>query len=347
VLSAQDPDGTAAALQVEVGPVTGGRFEAVDAPGVAIDHFSVAALQSGQIRFVATALSQAPTVTLRVSDGSASSPWTTVGVEWTPAAPAPAASPQPELEPPPRLTIPAPIPGDPRTAERLATATPTLSGDRLPLSREVRAVAAEEWLAQVRAASSADIAALSAQARPSVAGATSTPHAGEPPLAPDPLSLVMPDTALAALQAGYDLPAALGRGTTGWPTIGSDGLGLLRADLADEAGRLQSAIDPIEASGLALTVGLVWWTVRLGGVAGSLLVSVPTWQFFDPLPVLTRPPLVRAPRRDTDPAGPDPQNEEAAAAEVLGRDSTPATGEASEADDSIDTPTAAGKGARR
>ncbi|WP_310460908.1 cadherin-like domain-containing protein [Sphaerotilus sp.] len=346
VLGAQDPDGTTTALQVEVGPVTGGRFEAVDAPGVAIDHFSVAALQSGQIRFVATALSQAPTVTLRVSDGSASSAWTTVGVEWTPAAPAPAASPQPELEPPPLLTIPAPIPGDPRAAERLATAMPTLSGDRLTLSREVRAVAAEEWLAQVRAASSADIAALSAQARPGAAGAASTPHASDATPPPDPLSLVMPDTALAALQAGYDLPAALGRGT-GLPTIVSDGLGLLRADLADEAGRLQSAIDPIEASGLALTVGLVWWTVRLGGVAGSLLVSVPTWQFFDPLPVLTRPPPVRAPRRDTDPAGPDPQNEEASAAEVLGRDSTPATGEASEADDSIDTPAAAGKGARR
>jgi hypothetical protein len=95
-------------------------------------------------------------------------------------------------------------------------------------------------------------------------------------------------------------------------------------------------------------VGLVWWTVRLGGVAGSLLVSVPTWQFFDPLPVLTRPPSPRRPTHaDADPAGPDPQNEEASAAEVLGRDTTAAARESDDVDDSVDTPAAAAKGARR
>ena len=85
----------------------------------------------------------------------------------------------------------------------------------------------------------------------------------------------------------------------------------------------------------------MWWTVRLGGAAGALLVSVPTWQFVDPLPVLTRPPRPEP----SEPQGPDPQNEEAAAAEVLGRDlpDPPRTGAAG--DDSLDT--TAGRGARR
>ena len=208
-------------------------------------------------------------------------------------------------------------------------------------------MAAEQWLSQVQATSSAEIAALSAQAGQRPAGQTAPPHADGVVAPPDLLALVLPDTPLAALQAGYDLPAALAPGS-GLPTLGDDGLGLLRTELAEEASRLQSAIDPIEASGLALTVGLVWWTVRLGGVAGSLLVSVPTWQFFDPLPVLTRPPApLRPSAEDPDPAATELQNEEASAAEVLGRDRSTAAGEATEADDRVDTPAATGKAGRR
>lgn len=349
VLTAQDPDATPVVLQVEVGVVTGGRFEAVDAPGVAIERFSVAALQAGQIRFVATAVDQAPSVSLRVSDGSIRSDWTTVGVDWSPAAPAPSPPPAPEpaLQPPPTLSVTPPTREEPRAADRAALDTPAPSGDRVPLSREVRAVAAEQWLSQVQATSSAEIAALSAQAGQRPAGQTTPPHADGGVAPPDLLALVLPDTPLAALQAGYDLPSALATGS-GLPTLGDDGLGRLRTELAEEASRLQSAIDPIEASGLALTVGLVWWTVRLGGVAGSLLVSVPTWQFFDPLPVLTRPPApLRPSADDPDLAATELQNEEASAAEVLGRDRSPAAGEATEADDRIDTPAAAGKAGRR
>ena len=349
VLTAQDPDATPVVLQVEVGVVTGGRFEAVDAPGVAIERFSVAALQAGQIRFVATAVDQAPSVSLRVSDGSIRSDWTTVGVDWSPAAPAPSPPPAPEpaLQPPPTLSVTPPTREEPRAADRAALDTPAPSGDRVPLSREVRAVAAEQWLSQVQATSSAEIAALSAQAGQRPAGQTAPPHADGVVPPPDLLALVLPDTPLAALQAGYDLPAALAPGS-GLPTLGDDGLGLLRTELAEEAGRLQSAIDPIEASGLALTVGLVWWTVRLGGVAGSLLVSVPTWQFFDPLPVLTRPPApLRRSADDPDPTATELQNEEASAAEVLGRDHGATVRAATEADDRVDTPAATGKAGRR
>lgn len=358
VLNAQDPDGSTTSLRVEVGTVTGGRFEAVNAPGTALAQFSLDALQSGQIRFVATAADQAPTVQLRVSDGSTFSAWTTVGVEWSPApapgpAPAPAPAPvqMPPLEPTPLLTVSRPTVRDAEEVQRQSMDLPALSGDRLPLSREVRAVTAEQWLAQVQADSSADIAALSAHSRTAYAGSSAAAHATDPVPPPDLLALVLPDTALAALQAGYALPNVLSHGVE-LPALAGDGLGQLRTDLQEAAGQLQSAIDPIEASGLALTVGLVWWTVRLGGVAGSLLVSVPTWQFFDPLPVLTRAPLpVRIRPGGAGAAGQDPQNEEASAAEVLGRDSPHAPSEDGDQDDGIDTttgkPGTPGQGAAR
>lgn len=350
VLTAQDPDTGPSALQIEVGQVDGGRFEAVAVPGVAIERFSVAALQAGQIRFVATAADQPPSVSLRVSDGSASSAWTTVGVAWTPApAPSPPApTPEPELQAPPALSVSSPSLGTSEPPDAGALGTPVLSGDRLPLSREVGAVAAEQWLAQVQAASSAEIAALSLQSIRGTVEPHVTAHLGASAAPPDLLALVVPDSPLAALQAGYDLPAALAPGHA-LPGLDGDGLGLLRAELAEEASRLESAIDPIEASGLALTVGLVWWTVRLGGVAGSLLVSMPTWQFFDPLPVLTRPPVpVRRAAGEADPSTPELQNEEASAAEVLGRDSTATARDTSDHDDGVDAPGAhAGKAGRR
>ncbi|WP_338414269.1 right-handed parallel beta-helix repeat-containing protein [uncultured Sphaerotilus sp.] len=358
VLNAQDPDGTAAPLLVEVGTISGGRFEAVNAPGTALAQFSLGALQAGQIRFVATATDQAPTVQLRVSDGSAFSAWTTVGVEWTPAPPpppppppAPAPPPPPQLAPTPVLTVSGPTARDATAVDASTLDLPSLSADRQPLSREVRSVAAEQWLAQVQADSSADIAALSAHSRVAYAGPEAAAHATDAAAPTDLLALVLPNTVVAALQASYDLPGALSHGIE-LPALADDGLDLLRTDLQDTAGQLQSAIDPIEASGLALTVGLVWWTVRLGGVAGSLLVSVPTWQFFDPLPVLTRAPLPVRLRPDDDAAaGPDPQNEEASAAEVLGRDRFPAPREDSERDDGVDTtagkPRAPAKGAGR
>jgi hypothetical protein len=41
----------------------------------------------------------------------------------------------------------------------------------------------------------------------------------------------------------------------------------------------------IEASGIALTVGAVWWISRSATLLGSLLLSTPIWRSIDPLPV--------------------------------------------------------------
>jgi hypothetical protein len=64
-----------------------------------------------------------------------------------------------------------------------------------------------------------------------------------------------------------------------------------RADLGfndEETQRLQVTLDSIRLTGLALSVGAVWWAARAAGLIASLLASSPAWRHVDPLPVLGR-----------------------------------------------------------
>lgn len=45
-------------------------------------------------------------------------------------------------------------------------------------------------------------------------------------------------------------------------------------------------LQAIELTGVALSVGAVWWATRAGALVASLLMSVPAWRSFDPLMVL-------------------------------------------------------------
>ena len=47
-------------------------------------------------------------------------------------------------------------------------------------------------------------------------------------------------------------------------------------------------LESAQMSGIALSVGVVWWASRVTGVIGSLLASVPAWRHLDPLPVVGR-----------------------------------------------------------
>lgn len=48
----------------------------------------------------------------------------------------------------------------------------------------------------------------------------------------------------------------------------------------------QLVLQAVELSGAALSVGVVWWATRAGGLVASLLMAAPAWRSFDPLPVL-------------------------------------------------------------
>jgi hypothetical protein len=65
----------------------------------------------------------------------------------------------------------------------------------------------------------------------------------------------------------------------------------------------------IEASGIALTVGAVWWISRSATLLGSLLLSTPIWRSIDPLPVFAT--------GDHEDEDPDTQTHEDAVAEQM------------------------------
>ena len=71
--------------------------------------------------------------------------------------------------------------------------------------------------------------------------------------------------------------------------------GLPRMDFAISAVRHDDATPPLDIAfgsaritGMALSVGAVWWAARAGGLLASLLASTPAWRHVDPLPVLGR-----------------------------------------------------------
>ena len=72
-INSTDPDNTPAQLTYTATGVTGGRFELVAAPGVAIASFTQAQVNAGAVQFVHNGDETAPSYSLTVSDGSLSS----------------------------------------------------------------------------------------------------------------------------------------------------------------------------------------------------------------------------------------------------------------------------------
>jgi hypothetical protein len=56
-----------------------------------------------------------------------------------------------------------------------------------------------------------------------------------------------------------------------------------------ERSEIEVVLNSIRVTGMALSVGAVWWAARAGGLLASLLASAPAWRHLDPLPVLGRP----------------------------------------------------------
>ena len=56
----------------------------------------------------------------------------------------------------------------------------------------------------------------------------------------------------------------------------------------EERSRVEVVLNSIRITGLAFSVGAVWWAARAAGLIASLLASSPAWRHVDPLPVLGR-----------------------------------------------------------
>ena len=57
-------------------------------------------------------------------------------------------------------------------------------------------------------------------------------------------------------------------------------------------------VNGVRLTGVSLSVGVVTWALRAGGIVSSLLASLPAWRFVDPLPVLERAERARVVWRD-------------------------------------------------
>jgi hypothetical protein len=56
----------------------------------------------------------------------------------------------------------------------------------------------------------------------------------------------------------------------------------------EERRDIEVILSSVRITGLAFSVGAVWWAARAAGLVASLLASSPAWRHVDPLPVLGR-----------------------------------------------------------
>ena len=56
----------------------------------------------------------------------------------------------------------------------------------------------------------------------------------------------------------------------------------------EERKPIEVIMGTVKVTGLAFSVGAVWWAARAAGLIASLLASSPAWRHVDPLPVLGR-----------------------------------------------------------
>ena len=60
-------------------------------------------------------------------------------------------------------------------------------------------------------------------------------------------------------------------------------------DLDDEErARIEVVLSAVRVSGIAFSIGAIWWAARAAGLIASLVSSAPAWRHVDPLPVLGR-----------------------------------------------------------
>jgi hypothetical protein len=287
LVQAADSDSATATLSYVVTEATHGQFEWVFAPGTAIQQFTPTDVAAGQVRFVSTDSADAPTFALAAFDGVSRGAEVHALVTFNrvdggqPGAPA--------AEPDSGSGTTAPLPGTPAPpadgrpavaaesgeagrADEVAPADPavtTPAGQGISLSEAVLAGLAPDATATRQTPWT--VAATPSRSR----GADDALELAErvavedADLAVQLLALATPADIRPSARSGsaeVELPAV-----QAWNDADSPALSLANA---------------ARAGGLALTAGTVWWALRAGGLATSLLASLPAWQNADLLAVL-------------------------------------------------------------
>ena len=275
-LSATDVDNAASSLIFSVNNVLNGQFELVATPNAAITSFTQAQILAGDVRFVHTG-GAAPTFDLSVSDGAALDGPYAANIVFTGGGTPPVPGAGTPLPPPPSTdgTDPGPVAITPPVLPPVLSALPpglttAITTDFLRAGS--RGDGAEGAQGFVEAA----------PAGPRIQSAVATPGAAVAPVSDLPTSRATGDVIQTQpLAASIDVE----------PVRAEMRIDSVRHDLNlndEETQRLEIALNSARITGLALSVGAVWWAARAAGLVASLLASSPAWRHVDPLPVLGR-----------------------------------------------------------
>jgi VCBS repeat-containing protein len=282
-MSATDVDDPVPSLVFLVAGATNGRFELAGAPGVAVTSFTQAQVAAGQVRFVHTNATLGPSFSIFVTDGAAVAGPGIAVVSFR--APGETSTPAAKRADPPRADAP---PG----AGVIATNTAGLGDPGASAFLRTPAPGGEPPAATFAAAAETVQVAF---ARPVRGSVLLDPRIGGTP-------------AMGLLDFGGDTLA------TAAPPVDFTIRTIRHTDDAPRA--FDVALESARITGMALSVGAVWWAARAGGLIASMLASAPAWRHVDPLPVLGRDDA----EPEIDWSGPEREQpeEEASATQVFG-----------------------------
>jgi hypothetical protein len=263
-LSATDVDNATGTLVFNVGGITHGRFELVSAPGVAVAAFTQQQILNGEVRFVHDGSSLAPAFSIQVTDGAAGVGPYAANITFNvggfippPPPPTGGGGGTTTVTPPVTPTPPAPPSGAPgggtgQGGLRSPT-SPGSGGEVEDVGPVVVTQAAPGALAKILAAQSETLP-IRAQSEVLEAMPSRTQIEVEPIRAE-----------MQVLPSNHEF-----------------------AQDDEERRRIEVIMGTVKITGLALSVGAVWWAARAAGLIASLLASAPAWRHMDPLPVLGR-----------------------------------------------------------
>jgi Domain of unknown function (DUF4347)/NPCBM/NEW2 domain/Bacterial Ig domain/Cadherin-like/Putative Ig domain/Cadherin domain len=295
-LSAFDPDTLELDLIFQVSSISNGRFELVGKSGQSVNEFSQKQLRAGLVRFVHDGSQSAPNYTLAVSDGVSTSHPSNSIISFfaTPITPVINDQPIDPIFTPLPIEQPVPVIGSAPTEEGAAgrDETPVASGDDQtsdseeglqgttdPRNSEGRSVSTAATAKSQRYIQSPRGVEFSA-VRPFIGGswvndvtiASTTPLRLE--FGPAVGDIVIPVSGSFDPRSGISFGADLGNVDANF------------AELTPEEQRnIQVVLNSTKLSGVALSVGAVWWATRAGGLLASLLATAPAWRSIDPLPI--------------------------------------------------------------
>jgi hypothetical protein len=269
-LSASDIDDAAGGLVFIVGGVTNGHFGLAINPAAAITSFTQAQVLAGQVVFVHSG--DTPSFTITVFDGGASvgpqaANITFIGGVGTSTPPPGSGSggggttvTPPELPPvTPATATPLPLPGEAGFFGGAGRGGGDDGGSGAVFVQEAAVVA------------------------PTQQGVTRTDRVGGPEVAAPPVRMQAEGIDTTALSSDIEVEPV----RTEMQVLPTRG-GLDLADDDPERQQIEIVMNSVRITGMALSVGAIWWAARAAGLVASLLASSPAWRHVDPLPVLGR-----------------------------------------------------------